>query len=98
MDKYDIYIISAKREYELRDGDYYITKDRFIGTFQSSKDTEEKHFEFLLIEDDNAYSEWEDSDISESGQEEVFSECLDNRRDYLESFGYIYRDEDGNPI
>tara|TARA_B110000003_G_C16177794_1_gene350150 strand:+ start:85 stop:381 length:297 start_codon:yes stop_codon:yes gene_type:complete len=98
MDTNDIEIISATREYELRDGDYHITKDLFVGNFRRSLDTKEKHFKFLIIEDDTAYSEWEDNDLSEDEQYEVFSECLDNRRDYLESFGYIYRDEDGNPI
>ena len=34
--------------------------------------------------------EWVDGDLSELEQEEVFNECLDNRRDYLESFGYVY--------
>ena len=88
---FEIIIISAKREYELRSGDNYKTEDRFIGTFHSEIDTKAKHFEFLLIEDETAFMEWVDGDLSELEQEEVFNECLDNRRDYLESFGYVYR-------
>ena len=91
----DIDIINAKREWEERvNNDYCKTIDRFTGTFQGPSDINARHFEFLLIEDETAYYEWEDGDFSESEEETIFTDCLDNRRDYLESFGYIYPQHD----
>lgn len=48
-------------------------------------------FDFLLLEGETAYDEWhgDGSDIlTKVEMAQIFSECLSNRRDLLESFGY----------